>query len=49
MTTRPKANIFKPKAFTAALEPKFVKLARQDPHWLQAIKGEFSTLMKNNT
>lgn len=52
MTTRSKNGICRPKVFLNEyldVEPIIVKEALRCPHWLQAMKNEYSALLKNNT
>ena len=59
MTTRAKAEIFKPKAYTATnhplsetllpREPKSISQALQDPIWLKSLQAEFHALEQANT
>lgn len=49
MITRAKTGNLKPKVFVAALEPKSVKSALNDPAWLQAMQAEYKALMDNQT
>nr|KYP64927.1 Retrovirus-related Pol polyprotein from transposon TNT 1-94 [Cajanus cajan] len=52
MQTRSKSGIHKPKypsVLLAQSEPKNVKQALKDPKWLEAMKKEYSALLKNNT
>ncbi|KAH9687370.1 retrovirus-related pol polyprotein from transposon RE1 [Citrus sinensis] len=52
MTTRSKVGIFKPKLNNVALvhkEPESIEEAIQNPRWFEAMKGEYSALLKNNT
>ena len=54
MITRPKAKIFKPKTFLAALlaEPTELAVVAQAlayPKWFNAMKKEFNSLQANQT
>ena len=51
MTTKAQNGIFKPKVrmYVASVELASTKKAMQDANWLQAMKEEYDTLMKNNT
>jgi histone deacetylase 1/2 len=49
MITRGKTGNLKPKAFLTEMEPQSVKTAMADSRWLQAMKEEYTALMKNNT
>lgn len=49
MTTRLKAGIRKPKAFLVFSEPKTVKAALLEPHWLAVMTTEHDALLRNNT
>lgn len=49
MITRGKKGIHKPKAYLSVTEPTTVTTALKDPKWLQAMKEEYSALLKNNT
>lgn len=52
MTTKSKSGIFKLKLYIATLihkEPDSVSEALQDPKWYEAMKGEYATLIKNET
>jgi histone deacetylase 1/2 len=49
MVTRGKTGNLKPKAFLTEMEPQSVTTAMADSRWLQPMKEEYTTLMKNNT
>lgn len=49
MITRSKNGSLKPRVFLTHTEPSSVKQAFSCPHWLEAMKAEYSVLMHNNT
>lgn len=49
MATRSKCGIFKPKAYTAELEPRTVKATLSNTVWKAAMEDEFTALQRYNT
>ena len=49
MVARSKVGIYKPKVYTAAIQPESVDEALQHENWVAAMRDEYLALMRNST